>query len=108
MYVDPADLEGQQLTLKPVGAADYSVHIFEYTAGRIMLRPAPGNRVVWLWTITGPYMPAHLQPSHGEAETLKEAKIAFRAKFDSWLAWAKELQHPVAWTGGGTRAPSAQ
>lgn len=35
----------------------------------------------------------HLQPSSGEAETLPEAKAAFRVKFDAWLTWAKDLGH---------------
>lgn len=99
LYIDPASLEGQQLVLKPIGAADYSVRILDRRAGRIMLRQVAGNRVAWFWTVTGPYIPADMQPSHGEADTLREAKVAFRAKFDAWLTWAKELGHPVMWTG---------
>ena len=99
LYLDPATLEGQQLTLQAIGADDYSVRVLDHLAGRIMAKPLAGGRVVWFWTLTGPYLPVDLQPSSGEAETLLEAKAAFRAKFDAWLAWAKELGHSVAWMG---------
>lgn len=98
-YINPAALEGQQLTLHAVGADDYSVRILDHAAGRIMAKPLSGSHMVWFWTLTGPYLPVDMQPSHGEAETLIEAKAAFRAKFDTWLAWARELGHPVAWMG---------
>jgi len=99
LYLDPATLEGQHLLLKETAVGDYSVSILDHRAGRIMLKPVSGGREVWFWTITGPYIPTDLQPSHGDADTLLEAKSAFRAKFDAWLVWAKELGHPVMWTG---------
>lgn len=98
-YLDPAALEGQPLTLHRLADDDYSVRVLDHVAGRIMAKPISGGRVVWFWTLTGPYLPADLQPSQGDAETLLEAKAAFRAKFDRWLAWAKDLQHPVMWMG---------
>lgn len=99
LYLDPATLEGQQLTLHAIGADDYSVKVLDHVAGRIMVKPLAGGRVVWFWTITGPFIPADLLPSHGEAGTLLEAKAEFRAKFDAWLAWAKMLEQPVMWMG---------
>ncbi len=39
-------------------------------------------------------------PSAGDTESLEEAKVAFRAKFNAWLTWAKELQHAVTWHQG--------
>lgn len=98
-YIDPATLDGQQLTLHAVGTDDYSVRILDHAADRIMVKSLSGGRVVWFWTLTGPYLPVDMQPSHGEAETLLEAKAAFRAKFDAWLAWATALQQPVMWMG---------
>ena len=106
LYIEPATLEGQPLILKAMAPDDYSVRVLERFAGRIMAKPVSGGRVVWFWTVTGPYVPSHLQPSHGEAESLDEAKAAFRAKFDAWLAWAKDLQHPVVWSQGAGRADS--
>lgn len=99
LYVDPATLDGQQLLLHRINTDDYSVRVLGLVVGRVMVRLGAGGRVVWFWTLTGPYLPVDLQPSSGEAETLLEAKAAFRAKFDTWLAWAKDLGHPVAWMG---------
>lgn len=96
-YLDPATLEGQQLTLHEQGEGDYAVRVLDHVVGRIMAKPIAGGRLVWFWTITGPYIPADLLPSNGDADTLLEAKAAFRAKFDAWLAWAKDLAHPVTW-----------
>lgn len=97
LYLDPTTLEGQPLLLKTARNNDYTVRVLDHLAGRIMARPISGGRKIWFWTVTGPYLPLHLQPSSGEADTLEEAKAAFRAKFESWLAWATELGHPVAW-----------
>ena len=99
-YVDPAAFEGQPLILKRIGAEDYSVRVNDMVAGRIMAQPRSGGRLVWFWTVTGPYLPDQLRPSHGEAESLEDAKAAFRAKFDKWLAWAALLQHQVMWHVG--------
>lgn len=99
LYLDPSTLEGQQLVLHQAAEGDYVVRILGYAAGRIMVRSVSGSRMLWFWTLTGPYVPGHLQPSNGDAESLLEAKAAFRGKFDAWLGWAKELGHPVAWSG---------
>lgn len=86
--------------LKAIADGDYSVRIKEHVAGRIMAKPLSGNRVVWFWTITGPYVPLELLPSSGDADTVEQAKSEFRAKFDAWLVWAEQLQHPVLWNTG--------
>lgn len=99
-YIDPATLEGQPLILKAAAPNDYTVMVLDRIAGRIMAKPVTGGRTVWFWTVTGPYLPERLRPGDGDAETLEEAKAAFRAKFDAWLAWAKDLQHPVVWSVG--------
>lgn len=99
-YLDPDTLEGQQLTLDAIGAEDYSVRVNENVVGGIVAKTNSGESVVWFWTITGPHLPIDMRPSHGETDTLVEAKTAFRAKYDRWLAWAAELGHPVDWTGG--------
>lgn len=99
LYLDPSTLKDQQLVLTATAPGDYSVRILDHAAGRIMAKRLAGGREVWFWTLTGPYIPSHLFPGHGEAETLIQAKTEFRAKFDAWLAWAMELGHPVAWHG---------
>jgi hypothetical protein len=99
-YVDPSAFEGLPLILKRTGVDDHSVRVNDMVAGRIMAQDRSGGRRVWFWTITGPYLPEHLRPGNGEAETLDEAKAAFRAKFDKWLAWASMLQHEVVWNVG--------
>lgn len=103
LYIDPATLEGQPLILKTAAPNDYTVMVLDRIAGRIMAKPVTGGRTVWFWTVTGPYLPDRLRPGDGDAESLEEAKAAFRAKFDAWLAWARDLQHPVMWSQGAER-----
>lgn len=83
LYLDPATLEGQQLVLHRVGVNDFADGVADHAAGRIMARSVSGSRVLWFWTLTGPYMPSHLQPSNGDADSLLQAKAAFGAKFDA-------------------------
>jgi hypothetical protein len=98
-YVDPFAFEGQPLMLKKRAHDDYAVTVADRVAGRIMAQARSGGRKVWFWTVTGPYLPDHLRPSNGDADTLDEAKAAFRAKFDKWLTWASTLSHQVVWNG---------
>ena len=58
-----------------------------------------GGGTVLLWTVTGPYILPDLQPSHGDAETLDEAKQAFRAKYVAWLHWAVSRLGEATWNG---------
>jgi hypothetical protein len=96
-YVDPASLKDVPLMLKQLADGDFSVRVAGRLAGRIMAKPLAGQHEVWFWTITGPYIPLDLQPSSGDAETIEEAKEAFRAKFDRWQEWAETLGHDVVW-----------
>lgn len=57
------------------------------------------RRMIWTGAVMPLYLPADLQPSQGDADTLLEAKVAFRAKFNRWLAWARDLKQPVIWRG---------
>jgi hypothetical protein len=96
-YIDPASLKDVPLMLKQLADDDFSVRVAGRLAGRIMAKPVAGQREVWFWTITGPCIPMDLQPSSGDAETIEEAKEAFRAKFDRWREWAETLGHDVVW-----------
>jgi hypothetical protein len=62
---------------------DHTVRCAGHLVGRIMLTPMSGGAKRWLWILTGPYLPPELQPSQGRADTLAEAKLAFREKFDA-------------------------
>ena len=98
----PQIFTDQPLILKTTyeGAAnDHAIHCAGHLVGRIMLTPMSGGAERWLWTLTGPYLPPGLQPSQGRADTLAEAKLAFREKFDAWLAWALAQSRPVPWHG---------
>lgn len=98
-YVDPASLRDEPLRLKRQADADYSVMIKDLRAGRIFAGMAPGMVMMWEWTITGPYVPDSLQPSHGREESLDAAKVAFKARFEAWQAWAEGLEQMVIWNG---------
>ena len=67
---------------------DFAVRIDGRLLGRIMAKPMAGGSVVWIWTITGPYLPPELRPASGDAESLDAAKAALKAKFGAWLQWA--------------------
>ena len=84
MRIDAARLHGKTLMLKRIGADDYAVTIASLTAGRIMAKPVSFGRVVWFWSITGPYLAPAQQPGHGETGGLEAAKGCFKAAFDKW------------------------
>ena len=102
--IDPSTLVGQPLRLRRTAAGDYSVVIGDLPAGRIMRKPVAGGSEVWLWTVTGPYLPPGLQPAAGDAQTLDEAKAAFRAKYDAWLQWALAQGCEAVWHTGAHRS----
>jgi hypothetical protein len=98
----PQQFQDHPLVLRTTyeGAAnDHAILCAGHLLGRIMLTPMSGGAESWLWAITGPYIPPEVQPSHGRADTLAEAKTAFREKFDAWLTWAMEQGGPVPWNG---------
>lgn len=97
-YVDPATLKDEPLRLKRIADADYSVMVKDMRAGRIMATMTTDNTVVWLWTVTGPYVPADM-PATGREDTLDAAKATFKARFEAWQEWAEKLGHDVVWHG---------
>ena len=64
-----------------------------------MLQPIANGGSVWLWTITGTAMVQAGLSSSGKADSLEEARQAFRAQFDRWLAWALAADVAVYWHG---------
>ena len=104
--IDIAALRNLPLTLRasfPETSDDYTVKATTVVMGRIMRMAKSFNVHVWLWTITGPYIPTVLQPSNGEAETLEQAKKDLRAKIDLWFAWAEKQRGGAVWNGASPR-----
>lgn len=95
--IDPARLVSQPLRLRRTAEDDYAVVVADLIAGRIMRKPIAGGVEVWFWTMTGPYVPPQLRPLSGDAETLDDAKDAFKAKFLAWLHWAATQGGDVQW-----------
>ena len=87
----------QPLRLVWSGENDFRVIVAGHTAGRIFATPRSGRRQVWLWTVTGPYLPGAGLNGSGDADDLPEAKTAFRSTFDAWLSWAIRQNAPVTW-----------
>ena len=79
------------------GENDFRVIVTGHTAGRIFATLRSGRRHVWLWTVTGPYLPGAGLHGSGDADDLPEAKTAFRSTFDAWLSWAIRQNVPVTW-----------
>jgi hypothetical protein len=88
-----------QLTIKKIGQDDYSVLSGNRGAGRIMRKPKAFGESVWLWTVTGPFVPAPLLPSHGEAGSLESAKRAFREKWERLHEWSASAGKLLHWHG---------
>ena len=103
MIIDVTALNGKPLMLRRIGEDDYAVRIEEMSMGRIMLKPVSGGSVVWLWSVTGPYLPPELQPGSGDAETLEEAKASLKAKFAAWLHHAAAKDGEGYWHDGSGR-----
>ena len=100
--IDIAALRNLPLTLRasfPETSDDYTVKATTVVMGRIMRMAKSFNVNMWLWTITGPYIPTALQPSNGEAETLDQAKKDLRAKLDLWFAWVEKQRGGAVWNG---------
>ena len=66
-------------------ADDYEVRYDGRTVGRI-LRLRSTGRELWLWTQIGIRAPSH-GPNGGVADTLDEAKAAFRRTWDGYGAF---------------------
>jgi hypothetical protein len=95
--LDPGKFCDQKLVLQSIGEDDHRVVIANHTAGRIF-RTARGSVThIWFWTITGPYCGEVGISTSGDCATLGEARLAFRAAFDSWHAWAIRQNSEVSW-----------
>jgi hypothetical protein len=95
--LDPSAFVGQPLHLHKIGDGDYRVTIRGHTAGRLLRTMRGGNQQVWLWTLTGPYCVAARLGTSGESDHVVTAKLALRACFDAWLAWAIRQNGDVVW-----------
>lgn len=102
MIIEPHRFVGQALVPKVIGRDDYSVGVDGLVAGRIMLRPAAFGTSRWFWSITGPALVQAELPSSGEADSLEDARVAFREMYDRWLTWAVAQEGKVHWMGGPT------
>ncbi len=100
MIVNIAPLHGKPLILRRIGEDDYSVRVADLSVGRIMLKPVSGGSAVWLWSITGPYMPPQLQPSSGDAGSLDDAKTMIKSKWLSWMFYAASRGGEAEWHVG--------
>lgn len=92
---DPRIFVDQSLRLEGGSHDDYRVTIAGHTAGRIFRTMKSASQHVWLWTVTGPYLPGAQMSSNGDSPDIIEAKVAFRATFDAWLRWAIQQNAPV-------------
>ena len=99
--VDPYRFTGKTFSrckTSPDSIDDYCIRIDGLTAGRVMEKKLGFQRVVWFWTLTGPYF---LGPkSHdGEEDTLEKAQEAFKVSFWQWHAWALKQPGKATWYG---------
>jgi hypothetical protein len=76
---------------------DFAVSLHGFDVGRIMTTSKAGSVQVWLWTLSQPHLPDHLQPSHGECQLLLDAQAALKAKFQRWQEWTVSSGLPEAW-----------
>ena len=82
---DPHIFVDQPLHLARSGANDFRVMVAGHTAGRMFATLRSGRRNVWLWTVTGPYLPDARLNGSSDAEDLPGASTAFRSTFDVLL-----------------------
>lgn len=94
---DPQIFVDQPLTLAGGLNDDYRVAIAGHIAGRIFKTLRGSCQNVWLWTVTGPYLPSDRLNGSGNSNDIGEAKQAFRATFDAWLAWAVQQNSLITW-----------
>ena len=94
---DPRTFIDQPMHLARSADNDFRVMVASHTAGRLFGTLRSGRRPVWLWTVTGPYLPGAQLNSNGDSADLAEAKAAFRATFDTWLTWAMRQNGDVVW-----------
>jgi hypothetical protein len=95
--LDPELFVGKTFALKSIGDDDYRVDIAGHTAGRIFKLARAERRFVWYWTITGPECVGAGLASHGDCETITDARQEFRKTFDRWLEWARGSREGAGW-----------
>jgi len=99
--VDPSRFTGKSFTRRktfPNSVDDYVVIVDGLIAGRIMNKTLPFQRVVWFWSMYGPYYPSPTGYS-GEEETLEKARDALKVCFWQWQAWALKQPGKATWYG---------
>jgi hypothetical protein len=99
--VDPNRFTGKTFSRRktfPQSVEDYRIRIDGLTAGRIMKKIVPGQRVVWFWSMTAAYYPIKAL-HYGEEETFEAAKDAFKMIFWEWHAWALKEEGPITLYG---------
>ena len=94
---DPQIFVGQSLQLKGGDEDDYCVTIAGHASGRIFRTMRSASQHVWLWTVTGPYLPGAELNGNGDSPDLTGAKTAFRVTFDAWLQWALQQNALIVW-----------
>ena len=95
--LDPYIFVDKKFTLKSIGQYDFKVDIAGHTAGRIFKLARAERKFVWFWTITGPICAEVGLISHGDCETISEARQIFRKTFDRWLDWSFQQSTNVNW-----------
>jgi hypothetical protein len=73
-----------QWILKQASEAQFTVHEAGRLVGRVERRSMPDGSHVWHWSLSGPHVPARLQPDHGLAVNFEAAKNALRLKYEAW------------------------
>ena len=95
--VDPRIFVDQPMHLARRAENDFRVLVADHKAGRIFQTLRGSGQHVWLWTVTGPYLPGAQLNGSGDAEDLSGAKTAFRSTFNAWLSWAIRQNAPIIW-----------
>lgn len=95
--IDPKIFVGQKFSLKAIKVNDYQVDIAGHIAGRIFKLARSNRNFVWFWTITGPICVEAQIGSHGDCETIVDARRYFRHAFDQWLSWACGRRESAGW-----------
>lgn len=95
--LDPALFVNQKFSLKSIAEDDFQVDIAGHTAGRIFKLARAERNFVWFWTVTGPACVEAGIKTHGDCETLVEARQVFRQTFDRWLSWAQGFREDAGW-----------
>ena len=90
----PLTIRATNITGEP-RADDYDVRSGGLSVGRIYSdRTSTQPHLSWFWAINGVHAGPSVMQLTGRAPSLEEAKVALRANWDRWLAWAKLAELP--------------